>query len=111
MYDGDHDEKLTEEVRKPVICCKGCIPHFALQDMNRYISEFLDTIPAIRDYLLDNPFFRNVYVLTIVRKFFFFLDPLGRGAVSHMHSFPFLDRFLTGARLHSYCRSGNEPPF
>jgi hypothetical protein len=47
--------------------------------MNRYVSEFLDTVPTVRDYVAASPLLRNVYVLTIVRKFFFFLDPLGKG--------------------------------
>lgn len=63
LYDGDHDERLTED------------------DMNRYVSEFLDTVPTVRDYVSASPLLRNVYVLTIVRKFFFFLDPLGTGAI------------------------------
>ena len=51
--------------------------------MNRYVSEFLDTVPTVRDYVSASPLLRNVYVLTIVRKFFFFLDPLGTGITDH----------------------------
>jgi len=43
------------------------------------VSDFLDNESVVRDYLLAFPPLRNIYVLSIVRKFFFLLDPLGKG--------------------------------
>ena len=48
--------------------------------MNRYVSEFLDTVPGVRELVSASPLLRNVYVLTIVQRIFFFLDPLGKGS-------------------------------
>jgi Ca2+-binding EF-hand superfamily protein len=63
LYDGDRDERVSED------------------DMIRYVSDFLDNESVVRDYLLAFPPLRNIYVLSIVRKFFFLLDPLGKGSI------------------------------
>ncbi len=87
------------------------------QDMNRYVSEFLDTVPTVRDYVSASPLLRNVYVLTIVRKFFFFLDPLGTGITdqpAHAHHYrpstygiqPFLSVLVCRGHPYSYSHHG-----